>query len=536
MFMSLCNRLILAVIISALGMLAGCGGNSNNVTNPTPPPSGGFSNSNLNGTYVFSASGTDQMNGTPYAIVGTLTANGSGGITSGAIDMIDAAFTAPVTNVSVGGTYKVGVDGRTQTTLIGSTPFGQNLVLDFVLQDSSHGLVIEFDGNATGSGSLDLQTSGATPTGSYAFLLSGGYISNGSIVPFVSVGNFALGSNGTFSGLEDFNNNGFAYTNQTLTGALMLGPSSSPATTMTTMQFGTQTFDVFAVDANHLKFIETDGTATLSGDAFSQSNSPLPASTFAFTLQGSYPAPNNISAAGGFLSIDGAGNVTNTSTIDVNNGGTVSQSPLAFSGTYTAAGTGRFTSTLTGFEGTQYAIYPFSGGLLLLEIDNPGGIMAGVAYPQSSGATFTTSDGYGLNLSGGNLAQSTFLEVDDIAEFTGSAITGVIDENFAPGGGPAYGMALGTGSVSGPDSSGRWTLTANAGTSSQSTLNGGFQLTFYAVDGTTFPFIETDANNQIASGVFLKQNASAASSAAMKSHAFIMQPIPHPHALARKAR
>jgi hypothetical protein len=534
--MSLRNRLFLPVIVSALGILAGCGGSNNSATNPTPPPSGNFSNSDLNGTYVFSASGTDQLNGTPYAIVGTLNANGNGGITGGAIDMIDTAF-SPVTNASVTGSYKVGVDGRAQATLTASTnPFGQSLIFDFVLQDSSHGLVIEFDSNATGSGSLDLQTSGATPTGSYAFLLSGAFVSNASVVPFVSVGNFALGSNGTFSGLEDFNNNGFAYPNQTLSGALLVGPSSSPATTMTTTQFGTQIFDVFAVDANHLKFIETDGTGTLTGDAFSQSSTSLSASTFAFTLQGLFPNTTTTSAAGGFLAIDGAGNVTNTSTADANNGGSVSSSPVTFSGTYTPAGTGRFTTTLSSFvDGSLYAIYPFSGGLLLLEIDNAG-VMAGVAYPQTPGATFSTSDSYGLNLSGTNGAQGTPLEVDDIAEFTGSAVTGVIDENFAPGGGPTYGLALGTGSVSGPDSSGRSILSANAGNSSQSTLNGGFQLTFYAADGTTFPFIETDANGQVAAGVFVKQNASAASSAAVKSHAFIMQPIAHPHALTRKAR
>jgi hypothetical protein len=313
---------------------------------------------------------------------------------------------------------------------------------------------------------------------------------------------------------------------------------------MTTTQFRTQTFDVFVVDANHLKFIETDGTGTLTGDAFSQTNTALSASTFAFTLQGSFPGATTVSAAGGFISIDGAGNVTNTSNMDVNNGGSVSPSPVTFSGQYVAGGTGRYTTTLTGFEGTNYAIYPFSGGLLLLEIDNSGsnsGIMAGVASPQTSGATFSTSDGYGLNLSGGNsgqaLGQSSFVEVDDIAEFTGSAITGVIDENFAPGGGPTYGLALGSGSLAGPDSSGRLTLAANAGNNSQSTLNGGFQLTVYTADGTTFPFIETDAPNQITAGVLVKQNASGTSSAALKAqHAFVMQPIPHFHALTRKAK
>ncbi len=93
--MSLRNRLVLPVILSAIAVLVGCGSGSS-FTTPVPPPGGSFSNSNLNGTYVFSVSGTDTT-GAPYAMVGTFTANGSGGngeggITGGTLDLNDAAF------------------------------------------------------------------------------------------------------------------------------------------------------------------------------------------------------------------------------------------------------------------------------------------------------------------------------------------------------------------------------------------------------------------------------------------------------------
>ena len=65
----------------------------------------------------------------------------------------------------------------------------------------------------------------------------------------------------------------------------------------------------------------------------------------------------------------------------------------SFTGTYTAAGPGRYTfGSFSNFVGgTSYAAYPSSGGILLLEIDAPGlvaGITAGAAYPQTAGAAF----------------------------------------------------------------------------------------------------------------------------------------------------
>ncbi len=544
--MSLTNRIFLPLILSAFGALLGCGGNGVSITHPTPPPSGGFSPSNLNGTYVFSSSGTD-TNGLAYAIVGTFTANGSQGITSGVLDMNDSSV-GPIANAAItSGSYSLGVDGRGQIKLNtgNSTPFTPPIVLDFVLQDSTHGLVTEFDANASGSGSLDLQSSGVTPTGSYAFIFSGAYGTSGS--GLATVGNFTLNAS-AMTGLEDFNSSGIAVQAENLSGTFALGPSSTPGTQISATGSANYaiTYDVFAVDATHLKFIEMDANGTLSGDAFAQTSTTMPTGTLAFTLIGAIGTATSFTAtsAGGFLVTDGNGNITSASSEDfINSAGTATTSPITFNGAYTqpgtTAGTGRYTVPLTGFEGaSELAAYPSSGGVLLLEVDDSG-MMAGAAYPQTSTAVPDTSQGYGLNLSGTNLGASTgqLAEVDDIVEFatagSGLTLTGIIDENFAPGSAPSYALALSGGSYTAP-SGGRGQLGASAGNSTTSTLNGGFSVNYYTVDGTTFPFVENDGG-QIAAGVFVKQNSTASSSAATRAHMYVLPSVVRPRT-ARKQK
>ena len=127
------NRVVLPLILVTLVVLAGCSGSSG--PTPIPPPSGGFSNSNLNGTYVFSVLGTD-VNGASYTIVGQFTANGSGGngtggITAGTLDINDEDTTTftngPLAKQQINAgnsSYTVGVDGRGEVKLNTSTPFG----------------------------------------------------------------------------------------------------------------------------------------------------------------------------------------------------------------------------------------------------------------------------------------------------------------------------------------------------------------------------------------------------------------------------
>jgi len=536
--MSLRNGVILSLALSTLTFLVACGGSSS-PPRAQVPPTGGFSDSNLNGTYVFSISGVD-FAGDAYSAVGAFVANGSGGIKGGTIDMNDSAFPASLPDVQINSNsvYDIGVDGRGTITIgIPNSPFSSNMTFGVVLQNSSHGLITEFDGNATGSGTFDLQSAGATPAGTYAFSLSG---ASSSGEAYATVGNFTIGSGGSISGLDDLNEGSLAsYADQALSGSFSPGPANPPATTLSTPAF-TGLFDVYVVDANHLKFIEMDtGIAYLSGDAYSQTgaNNTMPVGTLAFTLSG-FAGTDTPFAAGGFMVTDGSGDITSQSGEDYNDGGgtSISSNLGPFSGSYFSGGTGRYTlgnfSTFVG--GSSYAAYPSSGGLLLLEIDTSG-ITAGAAYAQTPGATLAASQGYGLNLSGLNL--SSDVEVDDIAEFvttttacgtaTGSIVDGLIDENYDPEGSPIssqvlcgnYSVSAGTGQIV--------TVTEN------NTINGGFVLDYFSVDGTTFPFIEADST-QVSTGVFVKQSANAVSSSASKPAMFVQPPLIRPHGSIRK--
>ena len=540
--MSVRNGIVLLLALSALLFLGACG--SNSVTNPVAPPSGNFSNSNLNGTYVFSVSGVDQGDGAPYAIVGTITANGNGGITGGTFDINDEDTTefttGPIANIAINnnGTYHVNVDGRGLITFgTSSIQNFPNLTLDFVLSSSSGGLVTEFDTFGSGSGTIDLQAANTTPTGSYAFSLSGA----ASGTPWATVGNFTL-TGSTLAGADDLNEGGLlAYPAQALTGSLVLGPSATPSTTLSTPAFN-GTFDVFAVDSTHLKFIEMDAAANLAGDAYSQASPTFPTASLAFTLQGETSA-GALLAAGGVMTQGSGGAISGTEDFNVN--GTNVSSPTApapFTATLTTDTTnaGRYTlgSFATFVGGTAYAAYPSSGGILLLEIDDAG-ITTGAAYAQTANATFAAGQGYGLNLTGVFLGSSATgapaTQVYDIAEFTanstGNTITGLIDETSG-GGIVGSGVPFSNGAYTAP-SGGRGSITANASTSSSSTLNGGFALTFYTVDGSTFPFIESD-NGQVAAGVFLLQSPTASATAASQSHMFIATPLIRPHAAHQK--
>src|SRR5215813_13028981 len=85
------NKFVLLLVTVGLAGLAGCGSSSNQAVTPA---GGAFTNSNLNGTYVFSFSGSDDTQGFQsfFAVAGTLTANGNGGFTAGMIDIDNPAL------------------------------------------------------------------------------------------------------------------------------------------------------------------------------------------------------------------------------------------------------------------------------------------------------------------------------------------------------------------------------------------------------------------------------------------------------------
>jgi hypothetical protein len=499
------NRLFSLLIVSSLAVLAGCGGGSRN--NPTPPPSGGFLLSDLNGTYVFSTIGVDATNNF-LTMVGTFSANGSGGITGGTVDINDPGFGIPVRGLAItGGKYSVTSDGRGQATLSARTPFSNSIGVDFVLSSKSHGLITQFDPNGTGSGTLDLQSAvtQAQLAGSYAFNLSG--IDTGGAA-LATVGSFTLGADGTIAaGVQDFNDAN-AFTSLSLSGSVTPGSAGAPgaATLTTSGTLGTLTFDVYPVDSTHLKFIEVAGASLLVGDAFTQQGAALPttATTFVFTMAGGGSA--GPLAVGGLMPISGTGTIGAGALVDINDAGTVTSAPLGFSGSYAASGTvgGRTLFNVSGFSvAAQFVAYPTtSAGLQILQSDSTG-FLDGVAFAQQSSATLAASQGYAVGLSAANLTNG--VEEDDIAEFTntGGTFSGLID--FNDQGTLAFDQKLNGNYTMDSPATGRGALSSND-----------FNGVFYAVDSSAALFLETDGN-QIGTGIFQVQN-SAAQPAADSEH------------------
>ena len=538
--MSLRTRLILPVILSSLAALAGCGsGTSNPVV--TPPPSGGFSNSNLSGTYVFSVTGTD-TSGNFVTMVGTFVSDGKGNISStgGVIDVNGSAGVVAAEAAITSGTYSVGSDGRptgsssAPTGLLTLQAGGNTYTFDFVLTSSEHGLITEFDTFGSASGTLDLQSSVAqsdidgksfafnfTGSSGSANLLCGFNFGTAVSAPLATVGAFTLDSNGNISsGLEDFNNN-CVWTgppNLSVSGGSVALGSPFGTASIASASGGTTTtysYDVFPIDATHLKFIEMDANAVTVGDAFTQQSS-IPSGNNVFTVAGfdNSPTVGGAFTAAGIFNTDGGGTITSSSVEDINDS-FVASTVTNITGTYSAVTAGRAQISLSTFvngnngagcNGCLFAAYPSSGGLQLVEIDGLG-TTNGVAYPQAASPALASGEGYGMNLSGlflqsGGISPNA---EDDIAEFTNNNDTfgpGIIDFN-------------GQGSVQFKNTFQATYAADNtvAGRGTVTPSNNGYLLTTYTVDGTTTVAVSTDPQ-LVALGALVKQNATAKSNAA----------------------
>jgi hypothetical protein len=520
--MSFRNRLVLPVILSALAVLAGCSSSSKAV----PPPSGAFSNTNLNGTYVFSTSGTDQA-GASIFISGAFTACGcsAGTISGGTLSFGDGTIGAVSNQPITAGVYKVSVDGRGQAKLQNGSALGP-VTLDFVLSSNTGGSVTEYDTNGTGSGTLELQTTVAQTdlAGNYAFSLTGASATG----LLASAGALSLDASGNATaGVQDvasLNTTTGVSSSQTFTistsSTVLVGTGTSPGQVQIIQSGGnTFTFDLYPISAGHLKFVETDGLVLSIGDAFTQQSS-LPSGTLAFTMAGVDTSLFPL-GTGGLLPVSGG--AISAGTEDYDDGGNVNTATTV-SGGFTALSGGRSLLTLSSFEngatngvpGTYtFAAYPSTGGTLLVEVDSAG-ITAGVAMAQSS-TSFAASKGYGLDLSAINFGGTSFFQEDDIAEFTStsSALNGLLDTNDQ--GTLTTGQTFNASYAS--LSTGRYSL-------SSSFFNGAF----YTVDGSTVLFLEGDSNQL---GVGSMQLQSGTASAAASARPLAVVRIPRVHAALR---
>jgi hypothetical protein len=434
------KRLLLAVTMGLAALAGACGGGSSSAPTPTPTPVG-FTNSSLNGQYAFEMSGLD-LNGRMLARVGTFTANGSGTITAAIEDVNDGGAFSFVQ--FSGGTYSIGSDGRGTLTLNGGGSLGGGLGLSISLSSTSTGLAVQADGNATSSGSFDLQTASAfslpSITGQYAFDLSG-QDTNGA--PLSLVGEFGA-SSGTVSGGNVDTNDASA--------AAPTGPTALSATTFQMdATFGSssgrgsvtlngQTLAFYIVDGTRLRFLEEDTVAETVGDAFVQTGTiPTQVSglsgNFAFidsaaALRGNF---GNIARAG---SAAFSGGTLSGVSLDDNNAGQYSKL-TGDAGSYTidSAGSGRGTFTFSDssfgtFNFVFYLISPTSG-LVLETTANVVGSGSMSAQPASPSLS-SLAGNYVFTWSGVTVPSSGNLgfEEDFVGQYaltSSGAISGIVD-------------------------------------------------------------------------------------------------------------
>jgi hypothetical protein len=466
--------LFFVAITIVLFVVTGCGG-GNSIS--FPPPQGGFTNASLSGAFAFSYTGSDA--GGFLAVAGSFQTDGSGHITSGTQDINSGI--AISTNAAISGSYTVRADGRGSITL--NSAVG-NSTLDFVIVATGHALVTRFDTSATGSGTIDQQTpsafSNAALAGTFAFSLFGiDQIGN----PLAVAGNFTADAAGNLTaGIDDSNDGGSVVTNDPMTGSIPVAASGRGTATLNTVR-GALSFAYYVVDATHLKLVEIDAAIALGGEAFRQTGPFSLASVagpFAFTIAGADVISAAPFAAGGVLTSDGAGTIT-SGTEDFNDAGLVSTN-VGLTGSYTMAATGRGTLTLNTTAGTfTFAVYPSSGGVLVLETDIRFLTNGTALQQQTTAFTAASLTGtYGLNFTGATSSS----ELDSIAEFTADGVnkvSGIIDLNNS--GGITFGQPLsGTFTVA---TSGRTTMALQTPLGTQN-------LAVYVVNGNRALFVELD--------------------------------------------
>jgi len=248
--------------------------------------------------YVFYLSGQETINGGDnyYAIAGVVTIDQNENIVGGEQDYNDAFGITAHDSISATGSA-LSVDATGQGTLTLNTgdanignPAGTE-VFGIQAVNTSHILIVQYDGTATSSGSIDLQTATSVADGGYAFTLSG---VDTAYNP-VAYGGVFSSTGGAATGIADLNDGGTTATGQTFTGTFA-GTDATGFGSLTgvTIDGTALTLNYYVVGPEVIRIINVDvgsdtpGTGGAAvGSAFGQGSgntfttASLPTSVFA---------------------------------------------------------------------------------------------------------------------------------------------------------------------------------------------------------------------------------------------------------------
>lgn len=412
-----------------------------------------YSDQSLKGAYAFSYRGNDASGF--LAAAGSFNADGSGHITSGVEDeesfltgiSTQVGFVTPA-NSTYPGTYVVGPDGRVNVTI--NIPRGTE-TWQFVLASNQHALMIRFNNNVTGSGTIDQQNvndlanSNSAISGSYALTVAG---TDATHKPLGIGGTLSADGSGDIpqaSIVLDINDNGAVTTGNTDTSATedtyafdpMFPSTGRGMLTITSNTTATRHYAFYSLgNGTHLHLVETDSNAFVAGDAYSAvTTNSFSSSNYVFTVGGNSTA--GAYAAGGVFLPGGKSGV-----IDSNSAGTVQLNKAIFSCPTTNPMTGRVDLLVYAGSGAcpagagsiaEFAVYHTSapkGLSLILELDSTA-VSTGAAYLQTTTAALSAGN-FALNLAGQGLFYKSSASYQQNVEgaFTLSGFIGNLDINI----------------------------------------------------------------------------------------------------------
>ncbi|MGH8321010.1 MAG: hypothetical protein ACRESX_07365, partial [Gammaproteobacteria bacterium] len=320
----------------------------------------------LDSPYVFSFTGLD-LSSKPLNVIGTFVTDGSTTLASAEEDLNDGAATI---NQPFSGSYGSINNGRGTATFTDST--GTHSYSFYVVSPTQLQF-IETDATGHLSGTAFQQqavTSSTTLSGLYVFYVSG----NNGAAAYGAAGGFTTDTttSGNINvGTDDINVAGALSSNATLTGSFTIGVFGRGTLALSGAS-GTDSYVYYLITPTQAFVLSTDANINASGQLYNQTGGFVAAALFGnYTLQ--LASPVNITApssAIGLLNLDGVSTVAGSETVNLNG---VISSDLAVSGTYTLTTATSTTSTrgvatlnTGGGASTDYALYPISGGAIIL--------------------------------------------------------------------------------------------------------------------------------------------------------------------------
>lgn len=400
--------------------------------------------------YTFSLSGLETINPSAnpnfYSLAGVVSVDASGNVVGGEQDYNDGfGITSPQPggDTITGGTLTVdSTTGQGTLTVItdnvnlGPSAGTETFAVQFVNTD--HALISQFDGSATSSGSMDLQATPSTPSGPFAFTLSG--VDSGSS-PMAFGGVFTVAGGNITSGTFDVNDNGTVTLASTLTGTVG-APDAFGRGKITSAALGLSLV-YYTVGPQVARVIDVDTADEAVGSLYGQGSGSFSAASLGTSVFGiESNADGTLFAAAGMLTTNpGTGKFTGVGDND-DVGIVVSGSTI--SGTYSIGSDGYGSLTMTsGFTPMGalglYMTDPSlnlsdpnsatgGGGALVLDLDPASGLAGtgGVLIPQTDVSTASFAGNYAIGVqdyNGGGVSGSGW-EFDLVGQ--GSVASGVL--------------------------------------------------------------------------------------------------------------